>query len=100
MRTNITKRTRPKSTRQFLRGVLAIFLLSVLALVGLAQAGTITVGLGAGYDFGTIQTGIDAAKGGDTVGVCQMLFLTATPREFSVNAYFNNRTSVNGKEVQ
>ncbi len=42
--------------------VLALTL--ALAMPGLAQAATITVGPGAGYDFGTIQAGIDVRKGG------------------------------------
>ena len=38
-----------------------------LAMAGLAQASTITVGSGVSYDFDTIQAGIDAAVDGDTV---------------------------------
>ena len=39
----------------------------LLAVTGLAQARTITVGPGAGYDFGTIQAAINTALNGDTV---------------------------------
>ena len=44
---------------------MAVALISVIA--GLAQADTITVGPGPGYDFNTIQAGIDAAGEGETV---------------------------------
>jgi hypothetical protein len=40
-------------------------------LIGTAQAATLTVGFGAGYDYGTIQRAIDAASNGDTIVVAQ-----------------------------
>ncbi len=47
--------------------VSAVLILTVAA--GLSQAATINVGPGVGYDFDSIQAGIDAARDGDTVNV-------------------------------
>ncbi|MFC1634259.1 right-handed parallel beta-helix repeat-containing protein [Planctomycetota bacterium] len=53
-----------------------ISLALLLAMAGLAQAATITVGPGADYDFNAIQAGIDAAVDGDTMLV--------TPAEYVI----------------
>ena len=42
-------------------------IVAVLGLAGLARADTITVGIGPGFDFNTIQAAIDAAYDGDTI---------------------------------
>ena len=44
-----------------------VVVLAILVLAGLAQADTVTVGPGEGYDHATIQAGINAALPGDTV---------------------------------
>ena len=49
-----------------IRLILVVFVAAVV-LGGLAKAATITVGPGAGYDFDTIQAGIDSANDGDEV---------------------------------
>ena len=49
------------------RSGLAVIAAVVLVLAGLAHGGTVTVGPGGGYDYTTIQAGIDAAIIGDTV---------------------------------
>lgn len=53
-----------------------------LAFAGFAQARTITVGSGAGYDFDNIQAGIDAANGADTVLVAPGEYVITVPITF------------------
>jgi len=51
-------------------------------MAGPARADTITVGSGAGYDFDSIQVGIDAANGGDTVLVAPDEYVITAPITF------------------
>lgn len=57
-----------------------------LTLAGFAQARTITVGPGAGYDFGNIQAGIDAAIDGDTVLMASCEYIITEPITFQGKA--------------
>jgi hypothetical protein len=59
-----------------------ILLVLVVAVTRFAQARTITVGPGAGYDFGTIQAGIDTANDTDTVLVASGEYVITVPITF------------------
>jgi len=54
----------------------------VLSGIELAKGATIAVGPGAGYDFDSIQAGIDAANGGDTVLVAPDEYVITLPITF------------------
>ena len=58
----------------------------LLAMAGLAQAAAITIGPGAGYDFDTIQAGIDAANDTDTVLVAPGEYVITEPVMFKGKA--------------
>jgi len=49
----------------------------LLAMAGLAQGRTITVGHGGGYDFNTIQAAIDDSNDGDTTVVADGIYIGA-----------------------
>lgn len=51
--------------------IITVITLLLVASPGVAQAGTLTVGSGPGYDFNAIQAAVDAAKSGDTILVAQ-----------------------------
>jgi len=70
---------------------ISIFL---LAVAGLAQAATITVGPGVGYDFSSIQAGIDAAVDEDTVLVAPSEYVINEPITFRGKAITVSSESV------
>ena len=68
--------------RTYKRIWLAVLVLSMVA-AGSAKGRTITVGLDAGYDFGTIQSAIDDSNDGDVVlggGIIEKSKIPATIR--------------------
>ena len=73
-------------------------IVAVSSLVGLARADTITVGLGAGYDFNDIQAGIDAAILGDTVIVADGIYTGSGNRDIYIHHKYITIRSENGPE--
>ena len=67
-----------KSNLRICRGISVL----LLAMPGLAQGVTVTVGAGAACDFVTVQAGIDAANDGDTVLVSSGEYVIAEPITF------------------